>query len=175
MEILKYFEQFLNPFNALKKAKNEAFWLFFILVHRNCLIFVNKINLGNTYTLEILNFFEQFLITSNPLNPLKKAEKWGFLDFVYRKPTSSGVYTNYSSFLPEIYDSGLIRTLIFRLYTICFSWSPIHLEIEHLRTVMRRNPYPDTLIDNAIKRFLAHLFAENVPSTETKTFQLYLS
>ena len=97
----------------------------------------------------------------------------GFATSVYRKPTFSGVYTNYSSFLPEIYKSGLIRTLLFRLYTICSSWSLIHMEIEHLRSVMRRNAYPDTLIDNVIKRFLAHLFAEknteNVSSVKTKT------
>ena len=100
-----------------------------------------------------------------------------FATSVYRKPTFSGVYTNYSSSLPEIYKSGLIRTL-FRLYTIYSSWSLIHMEIEHLRSVMRRNAYPETLIDNVVKRLLAHLFAEknteNVPSAETKTFQLYL-
>ena len=36
--------------------------LLFRLVHRNCLIFGTKVNLGNTYTLEIFIFFEQFLI-----------------------------------------------------------------------------------------------------------------
>ena len=33
---------------------------------------------------------------------------------VYRKPTFSGVYTNYSNFFPEIYKSGHIRTLLLK-------------------------------------------------------------
>lgn len=101
-----------------------------------------------------------------------------FTTSVYRKPTFSGVYTNYSSFLPEIYKSGLIRTLLFRLYTICSDWQLIHQEIEHLRTVMRRNAYPDRLIDSVIHRFLAYLFAPkdrpDLRAKDCKTFQIYL-
>ena len=40
----------------------RLFPLFFRLVHRNCLIFGTKVNLGNTYTLEILKFFGRFLV-----------------------------------------------------------------------------------------------------------------
>ena len=43
------------------------FPLFFRLVHRNCLIFGPKVNLGITYTLAILEFFGKFLISLNPL------------------------------------------------------------------------------------------------------------
>ena len=100
-----------------------------------------------------------------------------FVTSVYRKPTFSGVYTNYSSFLPEIYKTGLVRTLLFRLYTICSDWSLVHSEIEHLRTVMIRNAYPDRLIDNVIKRFLNYIFVTKGSITVTKehkTFHLYL-
>ena len=102
-----------------------------------------------------------------------------FVTSVYRKPTFSGVYTNYNSFLPEIYKSGLIRTLLFRLYTICSDWNLIHSEIEHLRMIMRRNAYPDRLIDRVIKQFLSKVFAKNLSSdvkeVESKrTFQIFL-
>ena len=76
-----------------------------------------------------------------------------FVTSVYRKPTFSGVYTNYISFLPQIYKSGLIRTLLFRLYTICLDWNMVHKEIEHLKSVMRRNAYPDRFIDSTINHF----------------------
>ena len=101
-----------------------------------------------------------------------------FVTSVYRKPTFSGVYTNYNSFIPEIYKSGLIRTLLFRLYSICSDWSLVNKEIEHLHSVMKRNAYPDSLINTVTRRFLARLFAEEsqrkVSTVEKKTFQLYL-
>ena len=96
---------------------------------------------------------------------------------MYRKPTFSGVYTNYNSFLPEIYKRGLVHTLLFRMFTICSNWQLIHSEIEHLRSVMRRNAYPDCLLDNVIKRFLTRLFVVKNDSQvvkETKTFQIFL-
>ena len=100
-----------------------------------------------------------------------------FITSVYRKPTFSGVYTNYNSFLPLIYKTGLIRTLLFRLYTICSDWNMVHSEIEHLKSVMKRNAYPDRLIDTTIKRFLCHLFVNRTatpPQQDSRTFQLYL-
>ena len=96
---------------------------------------------------------------------------------VYRKPTFSGVYTNYNSFLPQIYKTGLVHTLLFRLYTICSDWNMVHREIEHLKLVMKRNAYPDCLIDRTIKRFLCHLFVKRTattPQQDSRTFQLYL-
>ena len=100
-----------------------------------------------------------------------------FITSVYRKPTFSGVYTNYRSFLPEIYKTGLIRTLLFRLHAICSNWNLINSEIQHLRSVMQRNAYPDRLIDKVIKRFIDHIFLQKEKSTDSskrKTFQLFL-
>ena len=100
-----------------------------------------------------------------------------FITYVYRKPTFSGMYTNYNSFLTEIYKTGLVCTLLFRLYTICSDWNLIHSEIEHMRTVMKRNAYPDRLLNKVIKRFLEHIFLQNektAVTAEQKIFQLYL-
>lgn len=75
-----------------------------------------------------------------------------FVTSVYRKPTFSGVYTNYNSFLPQTYKSGLIRTLLFRLYTICSDWNMVHKEIEHLKSVMKRSAYPERLTLPSVSR-----------------------
>ena len=53
----------------------------------------------------------------------------------------------------------------------------VHSEIEHLKSVMKRNAYPDHLIDTTIKRFLCHLFVNRTatpPQQDSRTFQLYL-
>ena len=48
-----------------------------------------------------------------------------FITILYRKPTFSGLYSNFYSFLPEKYKIGLFHTLLFRIYTICSDCSKI--------------------------------------------------
>ena len=40
-----------------------------------------------------------------------------FVTTIYRKPTFSGIYTNFTSFMPRKYKYGLILTLLFRSFT----------------------------------------------------------
>ena len=98
-----------------------------------------------------------------------------FLTSVYRKKTFSGVYTNYNSFLPEIYKFNFISTLLFRAYKIASSWSLIHEEIEKQKDIMIRNSYPEKVLDSIIKRFLFKRWSnnKNQHSQQTrKTIQL---
>ena len=72
---LKFFGKILIPLILLKRLKNEVFPLLFRLVHRNCLLFGTKVNLGNTYPLAIYKLFRIILIPSNTLNLLKRLLK----------------------------------------------------------------------------------------------------
>ena len=45
-----------------------------------------------------------------------------FITSVYRKPTFSGVYTHFTSYLPSVYKESLVSTLLYRAYRICLSW-----------------------------------------------------
>lgn len=80
-----------------------------------------------------------------------------FLTSLYRKPTFSGVYTNFNSFLPELYKQSLVSTLMFRIYTICSSWELINKEVTNLRKILRGNAYPATLLDKLIKTFFSRM------------------
>ena len=100
-----------------------------------------------------------------------------FITSVYRKPTFSGVYTNYDSFIPEIYKSSLIYTLLFRSYTLCSSWSLIDVEIKKLKGIMEKNSYPSHFIDRIIKRFLYRFYRkkeQQVSSNKKKQIQIIL-
>ena len=77
-----------------------------------------------------------------------------FVTSVYRKPTFSGVYTNFSSYIPMTYKLSLVSTLLHRTYTICGAWAQIHSEISQIKSVMRRNGYPREQIDSSVKNFL---------------------
>ena len=76
-----------------------------------------------------------------------------FVASVYRKPTFSGVYTNFSSYIPMTYKMSLVSTLLHRAYTICGNWAKIHSEISHIKSVMRKNGYPLEQIDSSVKNF----------------------
>ena len=49
-----------------------------------------------------------------------------FTTSVYRKPTISGVYTHFDSFLPSTCKFGTVYTLAYRCFQICSSWTKLH-------------------------------------------------
>ena len=93
-------------------------------------------------------------------SPIKKEKdtKISFLDIsisrnnnalgtsIFRKPTFSGVYTNFNSFLPTEYKRGLLHTLLYRTYNICSSYLQIHEEINHLKSVWQKNSFPEAAV-----------------------------
>ena len=54
--------------------------------------------------------------------------KGKFVTTVYRKPTFSGVYTHFESFLPTIYKFGMVYTLAYRCFKIYSDWTKFHEE-----------------------------------------------
>ena len=87
---------------------------------------------------------------------------------IYRKPTFSGVYLNFSSYVPETYKKGLVNCLLFRIYNLCSSWSLIHEEIKNVKKILIRNKYPLNFIDICIKKFLDKCLVEK-PTEEEKS------
>ena len=76
---------------------------------------------------------------------------------VYRKPTFSGVFTNFKSFIPTVYKFGLVYTLLHRCFNIS-SYEKFHNEINALKQILKLNVYPTQFIDRCIKQFLQKLY-----------------
>ena len=92
-----------------------------------------------------------------------------FATNVYRKKTLSGVYTNFKSFIPETYKIGLIKSLLFRCFSLCSDFIKFHHEIDELKSILYKNSYPRDLIDKCIKEFLDKILTPKpVVSTVTK-------
>ena len=91
------------------------------------------------------------------LDVLVSRENNKFVTSVYRKPTFSGVYTNFKSFIPIGYKFGLVKTLLFRCFSLVSDFSKFHIEIEFLKKVLARNGYPCGLIDSCVRSFLEKL------------------
>ena len=71
-----------------------------------------------------------------------------FVTSVYRKPTSSGAFTNYESFIPTYQKRGLLHTLLQRSFSICCDIRTFHFEIDHLKTILIKNYHPLNFIDS---------------------------
>ena len=88
----------------------------------------------------------------------------GFSTSVFCKPTFSGVFTNFDSFIFESYKTDLIFILLFCCFTICS-------EVEQLWQIFKCNNYPFGLIDQYAKTFLDKIYVPkriliNVPKKD---------
>ena len=91
---------------------------------------------------------------------------------VYRKPTLSGVFTHYESYLDQSYKKPLIDTLLLCCFSICSDNKLFHLEVENVREILKRNIYPSWIIEQFIKSFLNKLYvlkkSNSIPTVPTK-------
>ena len=85
-----------------------------------------------------------------------KLDNGKFETSVYRKPTFTGLLTNFKSFTPFSYKIALIKTLIHRIYHICSSWKIFHRNILEIENILRKNSYPQKLIEKEKNKYLTN-------------------
>ena len=71
-----------------------------------------------------------------------------FVTSVYRKPTFSGVFTNFESFTSKCYKRSLIDTLLYRGFSLCSDMEKFHQEVSSLKSVFKSKSYPKNFIDS---------------------------
>ena len=86
----------------------------------------------------------------------------GFTTTVYHKPTFSGVYSNFNSFIDDEYKHGLIFTLLFWIFLIVLDFSKFYEEVNYLKNVVKKNSFPSALVDKCIKIFLNKQFSQKI-------------
>ena len=94
------------------------------------------------------------------LDVLITRDEGTFSTSLYKKPTFSGLYLNFKSFVPDVYKKGLIFCLVFRIYSICSDWARIHDEINKLKCLLIRNKYPLKFINFCIRTCLDKLLTK---------------
>ena len=87
------------------------------------------------------------------LDVLIERQQNKFTTNVYRKDTFSGVFSNYNSFIPKSYKSGLILSLLFRLSKIVSDPEIYIQEVGKLKDILLKNAYPYHFIDTCFQRF----------------------
>ena len=118
---------FLFYSNRLNTAGNLVIIL--ILVIQTCLFPLNKKN-GN------LRFLDSKFLTTD-----------------YGKPSFSGVYMHFETFLPTVYKFGMVYTMAHRCLKIYSDWTK-HFE----KSFFEKNRYALSFIDNCFIGFVDKLF-----------------
>ena len=97
-----------------------------------------------------------------------------FTTSVYRKPTFTGLFTNFHSFIPFTYKQGLILSLLHRCFNICSSYENFHKELEMLKSIFKTNGFPTHSFDKCASLFLDKTFTSKPVHTVPKKV-LYFS
>ena len=92
---------------------------------------------------------------------------------VYRKKTFTGLLTNFFSFISFSYKVGLIRTLVDRAYRINNSLQPFNNDVKKLTPILKRNQFPEHLINRVIKSYINHS-STSAPSENNDTLYFKL-
>ena len=79
----------------------------------------------------------------------------------FRKPTHTGLYTKWNSFVPRRFKINLINCLLDRCYKICSSYEIISDEFEQIKTMLSINGYPKYVLDKCIREFFNRKFTTN--------------
>ena len=86
------------------------------------------------------------------------AEENVFTTSIYRKPSFSGFYTYFDSYMPLSYKFSLVSTIIFRRFTICSDMPKFHQEICKIKDIFIKNGYSERFLDKCVKTFLNKVF-----------------
>ena len=78
-----------------------------------------------------------------------------FCTSVFRKNSFTGLTMSFFSFCCKRFKLNSVKTLIFRAYNICSSYTSLHLEFQFLVDMFFQNGYPKSLIQNTINKFLS--------------------
>ena len=80
-----------------------------------------------------------------------------FVTTVHRKSNFSGVYTYFDNFLPTDYKVGMIYTVAYQCFRICYDWSRLHEELNLLKDKFLKNGYSLLFIDKCFKMVINKL------------------
>ena len=81
---------------------------------------------------------------------------------VYRKPTYTGLYLRWDSFVPKQYKIGLVKCLIHRAWHICSCSEHFSQEMDFVKSVLMKNGYPQNFINSIFKKFLQSKYTADI-------------
>ena len=93
---------------------------------------------------------------------------------IYRKETFTGLYTNFSSFIPLEHKFGPVYMILHHCFCLVTDMSKFHFEIEKLKEILLSNGYSNKFIDKCISKFMNKLYIKKPVILTVPKKQLYL-
>ena len=91
----------------------------------------------------------------------------------YRKPTYTGLLTNFFSFTPSSYKTGLVRTLIDRALKINSSRSTFYTDCGKIKFYLQKNSFPLKLLDSIIAKVISDKTSSRSVNTDDRPSPRY--
>ena len=88
---------------------------------------------------------------------------------IHRKIVFTGLFFNFSSFMPWIYKINLVRILVHRIVTICSNWTIIDWEIRKLTKFLQKNCFPSGVIAQAVNDVLDRFHSSKTENYDVKS------
>ena len=87
----------------------------------------------------------------------------GFLSTsVFHKPTYSGLYLQWSSFVPKQYKLGLVNCLLYRAWKICSDEEYFNEEVNFIKKTLSANGYPLNFLNSCVQKFMKSKYSAKV-------------
>ena len=120
-------------------------------------------------------------------NEVMQNETFNFLDLklniglsgnittdVYIKPTDSGSYSDFNSYIPESYKKSVIKTLVHRAIRYTSTWQEFNTEINRIKQTLANNSYPQSITENIIKNIVNKYITPTDPVSEGDSTQVFV-
>ena len=139
-----------------RRYVDDTFLLFRDTSHVDCfLTYLNSKHSSINFTCEMENNgklpFLDLMITRGDR----------FATSIYRKPTFTGLYTNFASFIPEKFKHNIVRNLCDRICRLSSSFDAVHAELEKIKSLLLLNGYPLRLIQSKINEVITQLVSSS--------------
>ena len=92
---------------------------------------------------------------------VSKLQSGSFHTTTYRKPTNTGLLTNFFSFCSYTYKTGLIKTLVDRAYKINSDPCSRETDLQIISSVLQKNEFPVKILKKVMTASAPNLIEEN--------------
>ena len=133
-----------------KQTNMELFFEYMNQQHNN-IKFTKEIESDSTLP------FLDVLITKNDDGHLSTS--------MYRKPTFTGLYLRWDSFVPKEYKKSLVKCPINRAWHICSCLDGFYKEVDYIKHILVNNGYPQNFIQTLVRKFVQLKSSSDVKQT----------
>ena len=100
---------------------------------------------------------------------ISKLDDGNFHLTTFRKPTNTGLLTNFTSFCSYTYKTGLIKTLVDRAHKINTDIASRDIDLSFISKILQKNQFPQTLMRRVMNAHQTRSAVDSDPGMNPNT------